>query len=360
MTRDVASTLLLCLLSVAGCASPPPENEATVTTTAVPVEVEVVRLGTIESILDITGVVTPAPGTDWVITAPDAGRIAELPKAEGDAVRAGDLLVRFDIPSLTAGLAGHRAELTQARARVESTRAAVTRLTGLVDRGIAARREVEEAQRDLAEAEGALARSESDVVAASALAERAAVIARFNGVVAKRWHSPGDFVDASATDPILRVIDPQALQVVAAVPVADLGRVRPGERGLATGPGGDPEAVVVVARPGQLDPTGSVGEVRLAFATATRLTSGTTVQVSISADRRTNVMLVPATAIVREGTDTFVMVAGEDKKAHRQDVTLGLSAGAQVEIVTGLKAGDRAIIRGQLALPDGAAVTVTP
>ena len=41
---------------------------------------------------------TPAPGADLVVTAPEPARIAEMPKAEGDRVRRGDLLVRFEIP----------------------------------------------------------------------------------------------------------------------------------------------------------------------------------------------------------------------------------------------------------------------
>ena len=66
-----------------------------------------------------------------------------------------------------------------------------------------ARRELEEAQRDQADAEGALARAESEASAAGALAGRSVVTARFAGVIAKRWHKPGDMVEAAASDPIL-------------------------------------------------------------------------------------------------------------------------------------------------------------
>ena len=51
------------------------------------------------------------------------------------------------------------------------------------------------------------------------------------------------------------------------------------------------------------------------------------------------------------------MVAGEDdNKAHKTPVTLGASAnGMTVEITSGVKAGDRVIVRGQDGLPDEAA-----
>jgi multidrug efflux pump subunit AcrA (membrane-fusion protein) len=41
-------------------------------------------------------------------------------------------------------------------------------------------------------------------------------------------------------------------------------------------------------------------------------------------------------------------------------VTLGLANAGQVEIRSGLKAGEQVIVRGQNGLPDGATVTVSP
>ena len=339
------------------CGSPAVEH--TDTESPVAVEVQAATLGAIEGRINVTGVVMPAPGAEWVITAPETARIAELDKAEGDAVHAGDVLVRFDIPTLASNVSARRAEVAQARARVESTRAAVTRIAGLVDRGVAARREMEEAQRDQADAEGALARAEGEAAAADALAGRAIVTARFAGVVAKRWHNPGDMVEASASDPILRVIDPAKLQVVASVPASDLPRIRVGKPGQITGPGGTTvEEVTVIARPAQLDASGSVAEVRLAFKGSTRLASGTPLQVSIVAETHDQAVLVEAAAVQHEGNEAFVMIVKDDKRAHRQVVETGLTADGKVEIVKGVAAGDRVIVKGANGLPDGAAVTI--
>src|SRR6185295_9673937 len=97
----------------------------------------------------------PALGADQVVTAPQAARIAELPLAQGDRVRRGDLLVRFDIPSLRSDAASRGSELAQAEARLVTAREAETRVGGLFARGIAARKEVEESGRALREAEAA-------------------------------------------------------------------------------------------------------------------------------------------------------------------------------------------------------------
>ena len=351
------SSLFVVSLALAGCSHAPVEEVAT--ESAVEVEVKAAVFGEIEGHINVSGIVTPAPGADWTIVAPESARIAELPKAEGDRVNTGDVLVRFDIPTLNAGASAKRAEVMQARARVDSTRAAVTRIAGLVDRGVAAKRELEEAQRDQADAEGALARAESEAGAANQLAGRTVVTARFPGVVAKRWHNPGDMVEAAASDPILRVIDPAKLQAVASVPASDLPRVVVGRPGHVVGPGGTAEQdVTVLTRPAQLDPTGSVGEVRLAFTGATRLTAGTPVQVSIVAESHSKAVLIDAAAVQREGDEAFVMIVKDDKKAHKQIVTLGLTNGEQVEVLKGVAAGDRVIVKGQNGLPDGADVTI--
>jgi RND family efflux transporter MFP subunit len=359
MTILFRSLLPLFVIAIAAAGCRHDAVEEVESESAVEVEVKAAAIGEIEGHINVTGTVTPAPGADWTIVAPEAARIAELPKAEGDRVAAGDVLVRFDIPTLAAGVSGKRAEVMQARARVDSTRAAVTRIAGLVDRGVAAQRELEEAKRDQADAEGALARAESEADAAGALAGRAVVTARFAGVIAKRWHNPGDMVEAAASDPILRVIDPEKLQAVAAVPASDLPRVIVGRPGHVVGPGGTAEQdVTVLTRPAQLDPTGSVGEVRLAFTGPTRLTTGTPVQISIIAESHPKAVLIDAVAVQHEGDEAFVMIVKDDKKAHRQVVKLGLTDGEHVEVLSGVAAGDRVIVKGQNGLPDGADVTI--
>ncbi len=48
--------------------------------------------------------------------------------------------------------------------------------------------------------------------------------APFDGTVTERLHNPGDNVRADESDPILRLIDPKQVQVMATLPVADTAR----------------------------------------------------------------------------------------------------------------------------------------
>jgi multidrug efflux pump subunit AcrA (membrane-fusion protein) len=181
--------------------------------TVVPVTTVAAATGTIRAAINVTGTVTAAPGADQLVVAPQPARIAEITKAEGDLVKAGDLLVRFEIPTLTADVATRRGELARAKARLDNARAAQTRARDLFDRGIVARKEVEEADRELADAQAGITEAEATLAASDTAASQSAVHARFNGVVAKRMHNAGEVVEATASDPVMRVVDPRRLEV---------------------------------------------------------------------------------------------------------------------------------------------------
>ncbi|MEO8070048.1 MAG: efflux RND transporter periplasmic adaptor subunit [Acidobacteriota bacterium] len=351
---------LLCLLAVAG--SPGCERasvEQVETSAAVPVVIEVAKIDTLQGTIAATGVVSVAPGAEMTIVAPAPGRIAEINGSEGDAVRAGAVLVRFDIPTLAADVAARRAAVTQAAARVEAARAAFSRLSSLLAQGVAAPRDVEDAKRAQAEAEADVEQARSAADAAVAIEERGVVRAAFSGVIAKRFHNVGDLVDAAASDPIMRVIDPSRLQVIATVAVSDLSRVVVGHAAEIREAGTDStEPATVLAKSPQIDPGSAVAEVRLAFRKPTTLAAGSAVQVEIVGEERRDALLVPAAALVTEDDELFVMVAGSDNKAHKYPVAVGLVAKGLAHVTTGIKAGDRVIVRGQEGLPEGSDVTV--
>jgi len=351
--RTLRRFLLLFLLFSA-CHHPAPE--AVETEEAVPVTVATAHAGPIRPVITATGQIKPAIGAEFLVVPPQEARIAQFPKAVGDHVRRGELLVRFEIPSLEADASARRSDLARAQAQLETARQNLARLSGLLERGIAARREVEDARRDLAQAEATVSEARGATSAAGRLAGREVVRAPFDGVVVTRSRQVGDIVDPSAPDPLLRVIDPSRLQVEAAVPSGELGRIEVGSQAKVRGSGFPDEAAHVIARPPAVDPATGTALARLAFDAPTRRPAGLAVEVEIYGPERPAAVLVPAEALVQEGTQTFVFVVDAQKKAHRREVQAGVVAGGQAEIVSGVRAGEPVVVRGQTALPDGATV----
>ena len=333
--------------------------EETESEAPVPVKVEEARIGSIRGVLHATGIINPAPEGELIVIAPEAGRVIEITRAEGERVAKGDVLVRFEIPSLAAEVQRQTAEVQRAQAALTTAKANQTRQRDLFERGIAARKDVEDADRMVADVEAAVGQAEASRAAAVTAAARATVRATFNGVIAKRFHNPGDVVEAAASDPVLRVIDPRRLEVVASVPLSESARVTIGANGWmkATAAGAPDLALKVISRPAQVEPGTAAVPVRLAFVAPPTLASGTPAQVDIDAEQHTNVVLVPSSAIAREGEETAVFIVMGDT-AHRRPVQIGLDDGTDAEIVSGVKAGEMVIVQGQAGLPDGAKITM--
>lgn len=353
--RLVGFAATIAVLGTVGCGHS--ATEEVETETVVPVTTEPAVLGTIRAVIHATGDVNPALGAEMLVVAPEPARIAEITKAEGDRVRRGEVLVRFDIPTLTAEAASRGAETTAAEARVRVAGENLTRMQDLFKRGVAARKEMEDAEKEVADAEAALAQARAARGSAQTLAGRQTVVAAFNGVVGKRFHNPGDQVEATASDPVLRVIDPARLQVDASVSIPDLPRVVVGAAGRVLMPAdAAPLPVKVAARPSVVEAGTAAAPVRMTFTTPHNLAVGSPVQVEIDAEEHKDVVLVPAEAIVREGEETAVFIAA-GKKAQRRPVVLGIVDADHAEIKEGVKTGEQIIVHGQAGLPDGADIS---
>ena len=353
----VAAILAAVAVGIAGCKKPAVEE--TESEAPVPVKVEAAETGSIRGVLHATGTISPAPDGELIVVAPEPARIAEIPKAEGERVARGEVLVRFEIPTLQAEVQRQAAEVQRAQAALANAKANQARQRELFERGIAARKDVEDGDRMVADAEAAVGQAEASRASAITSAARTTVRATFAGVIAKRFHNPGDLVEAAAGDPVLRVIDPRRLEVVASIPLSESPRVVVGASAWlkATSPSLPDLPLKVVSRPAQVEQGTATIPVRLVFVGQGNLAAGMPVQVDIDAEQHTGVVLIPASALVREGEETAVFLAMGDK-AQRRPVQVGLTDGTNIEILSGVKAGEMVIVDGQAGLPDEAKITI--
>lgn len=311
----------------------------------------------LRSIISGPGIITPAAAGDWTIYPPETGRVAELPKAEGEAVQPGDILVRFDFANIGEEISARQADLLTATQRVDTAKADATKMAAMFDRGFVARNEYDAAKGAVVTAEADVTRARQALDAANSASERAVVKARFAGVVAKRFHNQGDLVNGSTSDPVLRVIDPTRVQIAMSVSLQQLEKILPGLQATVTTPTGI-EPATVVLRPAGDDPRATSQEVRLAFTNPTTSPVDSPVQVEILLDQRPSVVSLPNAAVLKgDNGQTFVMIAGADGRAHWRDVRVGLATADRTEILSGVTPGDVVIVKNLSLVTDGALIT---
>jgi membrane fusion protein (multidrug efflux system) len=353
--RLVSVVVLTAALATACRRSPEPRAETEPDRVAV--AAQPVFTGSLRAVVQASGLVVPAEGAEFLLVAPEPARLVEVMKAVGDPVTSGEPLVRFELAGATSDLARQRADLAAAQARVERARAAVDRARDLVDRGLIPRIERDGAERELAEAQDGFQRASTGLKNAEAAMARSVVLAPFTGVVAARLHNAGDIVQPAATDPILRIVDPARVEILATIERIDAPRVLQGATARIPNPqDGSSIPLTVTARPATPTSAGMV-QVRLAPSGPVPIAVDTPVGVEIDAEERTNVVFVRPEWVVRVRDESVVMVAVGDM-ASRRLVTTGITTDAGVEITSGLKAGDLVITQGHVGLEDGAAISV--
>jgi multidrug efflux pump subunit AcrA (membrane-fusion protein) len=114
----------------------------------------------------------------------------------------------------------------------------------------------------------------------------------------------------------------------------------------------------VVSRPSPETGAKTV-EIQLAFETPTELTPGTQVGVEIDAEQRTNAVLVPAIAVLKDDPQQPIVVVAAGNVAERRPVVIGLVDAENIEILSGLKSGELIITQGHSALRDGTPISVS-
>jgi membrane fusion protein (multidrug efflux system) len=348
----------LCLLLVASACG---RRDAATTTVdqPAPVTVQPVTVQTLRDVLALPGTVVPSAAAELLAYAPEAARIVELPKAEGDKFEAGDVLVRFEIPSITMEIEARERELNEAAARASAAKAEEARMSAMNSRGVIPRNTYEASRNALFAAESALNQARTHMETARLLQERAVVRARFAGVVAKRWHNDGDLVAGGSQDPVLRAVDPTRTHVAVEVTLAQLGRLVPGQAGVVKTDLGPDVPATIATRPTPTEGGPPKVEVRLAPVTPLTLPLDSPVQVEIVLDERPQVLVVPTAAVLRNDQASYVMIAGPDNRAHRTDVQVGLQARGQTQVLSGVNPGDQVIVGGLDTVSDGAAISIT-
>ncbi len=293
------------------------------------------------------------------VKAKVAGEVREVLVREGEAVKAGQVLIKMDSSEYQARLEQARGNLMAAQGQLDMATKARDNNKALLSKGFISQNAFDNAasQYDIARANVESAIGALDV-AKKALNDTV-ILAPVSGLVSSRTVQPGEKV--SADNRLLDVVDLRQMEMEAAVPTSDIMSISQGQD-------------VQVKVEGMAQPLpGKVARINPATQAGSRsimvyiqidnpqglLRVGMFGEAQLTLAKKPSVLSVPQSAILTEAGNPAVYTIENGKLALRQ-VTLGIKGddgqGGAVEIVQGLESGAQIVKNNLGNLRPGTAV----
>ncbi len=307
-----------------------------------PVIVQKVSLYLFANIIEAIG--TARANESLTLTAQISDTVQKVHFTDGAEVEAGTILVTLTNAEELANVSGALASYTEARQQFERTKP-------LVDKGALSQASMDAATRDLDEATARLN-------AARARAGDYVITAPFAGLLGLRQVSPGTLVSPGTE--ITTLDDITIIKLDFSIPERFISILRPGQE-IAAKAAAYPDVEfrgIVKTINSRVNPVTRAVAVRAEIDNRERyLRPGMLLTVDLVSNLK-EALSVPEKSLIPVGGSQFVFVVGEDNKVERIEIEVGRRYGNRVEVLSGLKAGDRIVISGLLRLGPGMAVRV--
>ncbi len=301
-----------------------------------------------------------APAFEVDIKAKVSGEVAEVHVVEGQAVKKGDLLMTVVDTDYARSLALARVSVTEATLQLEAAELdAKRKQAAFASRGIS-EAEYDYAVRQVELAKVQRERTRVQLRTAQDQLDYTRITSPIDGVVIVRNVEPGELVTAgvSATvngEPALTIAQIDRLLLELDLNQVDVARVQLGQTArvlLDAYPGVEvPGTVTSLAAAGHLDTTRNVDvftvKVELDPSQATvQIKPGMTAEVRIRVGAWADVVKVPAETVFDEDGASYVYKVEGDART-KTAVTVGHRSDREVELTSGLAAGDRIYAQGE-------------
>ena len=293
------------------------------------------------------------PGQLDSVVAPVQARVTAIHVQPGQTVKAGAPLATL----VSADALRMRHEVRAAQLASETAKTELQRQQNLVERGVGTDMELrsaharsKEAAQELERARGTAALLGQDG------GDRIVLRAPHAGVVAQHQATMGALAEAGAV--LFAIGNPQSLGIVADVFEAELAGLKAGSAAqveLQTQATAVPAKVLQVGA--VVNAESRRAPVQLAFADKTvpaGLRAGMQARVGIAMERGDQMMVPLAAVLIKGENRTVVFVQTGEHAFAARDIQLGQPVRGWVPVISGLKPGERIVVRGALLL-DGAA-----
>ena len=289
-----------------------------------------------------------------VVSAQVPGAVVAIEVKVGDVVKAGQVLARIDARAAEQNVAASDALVQSARATLEVATKEFDRQKQLFEKNYTSQAALERAEAQFKATQAQVSAQLAQAGAARAQSGFFVVKAPYGGVVSEVPITLGDM--AMPGRALLTIYDPAAMRVTAAVPQTDIAKIASGKPTKIQFPGLPADHQWVMPAQVTVLPTADPGthtaQIRLDLpATFAGLTPGTFARVWLPMQGAiTPRLYVPAKAIIRRAEMTGVYVIDPNGRPVLRQVRLGRVVDDNVEILSGVTAGERVALDPQAAV----------
>ena len=331
-------------------------------------------IGNVEKTVLASGTLEPFEQVN--VGAQVSGQVTRLAVELGDEVKAGDLIAEIDsqkqkndLATSAAALNNQKAQRASAMASLAQAQSNFTRQQTLYQADAGSKADYESAVQQLKAAQASLDAANSQIDQATISVNTANVnlgytriVAPMNGTVIAIITKQGQTVNANQSAPTIVVLGQlNKMTVKAEISEADVIRIKPGMKVYFTTLGDPDKKYYARLRSVEPAPTDFTGETTTGNTASAiyyyglfdvdnpdgTLRPEMTAQVYIVLEGANNVLTIPSAALGRKGKDGSytVRVVGKDKtKPEPVKVKIGINDGTNVQILSGLKAGQQVVI----------------
>lgn len=376
--RILAAMLAGAMVLCAGCGKKEETEEETATGTAV--EVTDVAAGSMSTENTLNGKVVAV--NEVQVFPLLAGQVQVLNVSEGDTVSKGQTLFTVDTSTVTSTMSALQQSysatktatdraIESARIGVEQAELAVSNTEALLEAGAAAEQDLTKAKQALTQAQAGVAQAQAQQSASLAQiqasmdqinkqASLGTVTAPCSGTVTAVNVVQGGM--ASSAQPGVVIAENGSVEVQVSVAEDVFTGIKAGDTAsvLVSAVSAEPMNGTVSALPAAANVQTSLYDVSVSLPSGAKPPIGAFASVTFYTDRRVSTLSVPTECILTgNNNEQYVFtVDGSGTTATRVTVTTGLVSKTDTEVVSGLKAGDKVVTKGQSYLSDGAAVRV--
>jgi len=348
-------------------------NEGAVYAAAAPVQRE-----NIANSLSIAGQFIPYQNVE--LHAKVAGYIKHIYVDIGDHVHQGEVLAVLEIPELVAQVDESKADVHRAEEEIQRAKSEVSRAqadyvalhanavrlinTDKARPGLIAQQELDDAtakdrasQARVDAAKSALAAAQQQLAVANATLQHynalysyANITAPYDGVVTWRYADTGALVQAGTSNtsalPVVTVAQINVLRLRIPAPESIAAKVRIGDAAdVFVQATGEHFTGKVTRFTDALDPSTRTEQVEIDVQNPDyHLQPGMYANVKLLANTQHNVLTVPVTAIQRSAGKTSVLVIDPQDRVEVRQVQLGIEGSNRVEVVSGVREGEKVIV----------------